>query len=90
MALLDARTLALMLSASDDLHDALALYADARGRQMRYYQAISRGFTPFYQSDSRLLPQLRDFFIAPATRLPMLRWLVAASVAGLVLSERPR
>ena len=40
-----------------------------RRRQMRYYQAISRGFTPFYQSDSRLLPPLRDFVIAPATRL---------------------
>ena len=55
-------------------------------RQMIYYQALSRGFTPFYQSDSRLLPPLRDFVVAPATRLPLARWLVAASVAGLVLA----
>ena len=57
---------------------------------MRYYQAISRGFTPFYQSDSRLLPPLRDFVIAPATRLPLARRFVAATVAGTVLDPRNR
>jgi 2-polyprenyl-6-methoxyphenol hydroxylase-like FAD-dependent oxidoreductase len=66
------------------LQEALAAYASKRRRQMVYYQALSRGFTPFYQSDSRILPPLRDYIIAPATRLPLVRWLVAASVAGLV------
>ena len=55
---------------------------------MSYYQWLSRGFTPFYQSDSRLLPPLRDFVIAPATRLPLVRRFVAASVAGLVLAPQ--
>jgi len=86
MAMLDARALQRVLHAADDLQAALAGYARQRRRQMAYYQALSRGFTPFYQSDSRILPPLRDFLIAPATRLPFARWLVAASVAGLVLA----
>jgi 2-polyprenyl-6-methoxyphenol hydroxylase-like FAD-dependent oxidoreductase len=84
MALLDALTLRTELVSSTDLQEALAAYARKRRRQMAYYQALSRGFTPFYQSDSRILPPLRDYIIAPATQLPLLRWLVAASVAGLV------
>jgi 2-polyprenyl-6-methoxyphenol hydroxylase-like FAD-dependent oxidoreductase len=86
MAMLDARALQLALRSHRDLQEALAGYALRRRRQMRYYQALSRGFTPFYQSDSRLLPPLRDLVIAPATRLPWVRWLVAASVAGLMFS----
>lgn len=85
MALLDARALQRALRPAGDLQDALRTYAAARRRQMIYYQALSRGFTPFYQSDSRFLPPLRDYLIAPATRLPLTRWLVAASVAGLML-----
>ena len=87
MALLDARSLASALRSGGDLQQALAAYGRRRRRQMTYYQALSRGFTPFYQSDSRLLPPLRDFIVAPATRLPFVRRLVAASVTGLVLAE---
>jgi salicylate hydroxylase len=86
MAMLDARALQLALRSTSDVQNALRNYAAARRRQMLYYQALSWGFTPFYQSDSRLLPPLRDYIIAPATRLPLARWLVTASVAGLVLA----
>jgi salicylate hydroxylase len=86
MAMLDAKALQLALRSTSDLQSALRAYATARRRQMVYYQALSWGFTPFYQSDSRVLPPLRDYVIAPATRLPLLRWLVTASVAGLVLA----
>jgi 2-polyprenyl-6-methoxyphenol hydroxylase-like FAD-dependent oxidoreductase len=86
MAFLDAAALAEALRMTNDLQIALADYARRRRRQMMYYQALSRGFTPFYQSDSRVLPPLRDFLIAPGTRLPLARRLVAASVAGLVLA----
>jgi salicylate hydroxylase len=86
MAMLDARALQLALRSAGDLRQALRTYAADRRRQMIYYQALSRGFTPFYQSDSRFLPPLRDYLVAPATRLPLARWLVAASVAGLVLA----
>ena len=88
MALLDAWALALALRSESDLDKALRIYARHRRRQMAFYQALSWGFTPFYQSDSRILPPLRDWAVAPATRLPLARWLVAASVAGLVLAPR--
>ena len=84
MAMLDAQALRTALLSWSDVQDALADYARKRRQQMVYYQALSRGFTPFYQSDSRILPPLRDYIIAPATRLPLIRWLVVASVAGLV------
>jgi 2-polyprenyl-6-methoxyphenol hydroxylase-like FAD-dependent oxidoreductase len=86
MAMLDARALQLALR-DEDLQPALERYARKRRRQMLYYQALSRSFTPFYQSDSRVLPPLRDFVVAPATRLPIVRWLVAASVAGLLAAS---
>lgn len=88
MAMLDAHTLARALRSHADLGVALRVYAAERRRQMVFYQALSSGFTPFYQSDSRVLPPLRDWLVAPATRLPLARWLVAASVAGLVLAPR--
>jgi 2-polyprenyl-6-methoxyphenol hydroxylase-like FAD-dependent oxidoreductase len=86
MAMLDARALQHALRSTRDLQKALSDYAAARRRQMVYYQALSWGFTPFYQSDSRVIPLLRDHVIAPATRLPLLRRLVATSVAGLMLA----
>jgi salicylate hydroxylase len=88
MAMLDSLALVLALRSHTDLGKALRAYATERRRQMVFYQALSWGFTPFYQSDSRILPPLRDWIIAPATRLPLARWLVAASVAGLVLAPR--
>ena len=90
MALLDAQALALALRSAPDLAAALAAYAALRRWHMRFYQALSALFTPFYQSDSRLLPPLRDWLIAPATRLPLARRFVAATVAGTVLDPRKR
>jgi 2-polyprenyl-6-methoxyphenol hydroxylase-like FAD-dependent oxidoreductase len=88
MALLDAWALREALRSEPDLGEALRTYATHRRRQMTYYQALSWGFTPFYQSDSRVLPPLRDWIVAPGTRLPLARRLVAASVAGLVMAPR--
>lgn len=88
MALLDAHALASALRVEADLGEALRTYATGRRAQMTFYQALSWGFTPFYQSDSRILPPLRDWIVAPGTRLPVARWFVAACVAGLVLAPR--
>jgi 2-polyprenyl-6-methoxyphenol hydroxylase-like FAD-dependent oxidoreductase len=86
MALLDAQALALALRQGRDIGAALQSYAAMRRWHMRFYQALSRLFTPFYQSDSQILPPLRDYLIAPATRLPLARTFVAAMVAGRVLN----
>lgn len=88
MALLDARALALALRRTRDVDAAINHYLTLRRRHVRFYQALSAAFTPFYQSDSRLLPPLRDWIVAPATRLPLARSLVAAMVAGVVPDPR--
>jgi 2-polyprenyl-6-methoxyphenol hydroxylase-like FAD-dependent oxidoreductase len=88
MALLDAYALALALRTTGDMADALARYATLRRWHVRFYQALSAMFTPFYQSDSCVLPVLRDWIVAPATRLPMVRGLAAAMVAGTILDPR--
>jgi 2-polyprenyl-6-methoxyphenol hydroxylase-like FAD-dependent oxidoreductase len=88
MAMLDARALALALRGNGDIANGLARYAALRRRHIRFYQFMSAIFTPFYQSDSRLLPPLRDWFVAPATRLPIVRRFVAGTVAGTIFDPR--
>ena len=88
MALLDAYALALALRGSADLADALSTYAALRRWHIRFYQSLSAMFTPFYQSDSGVLPPLRDWIVAPATRLPVIRGFVAAMVAGTIFDPR--
>ena len=88
MALLDAYALALALRTSGDVADALKIYAGLRRSHIRFYQAMSAMFTPFYQSDSRVLPWLRDWFVAPATGLPVVRGFTAAMVAGTIFDPR--
>jgi salicylate hydroxylase len=90
MALLDARALAFALHAHDDVASALAAYAHARRWHVRAYQALSATFTPFYQSDSAILPILRDRLLAPVIRLPYVRAFIATTVAGLLLDPRAR
>jgi 2-polyprenyl-6-methoxyphenol hydroxylase-like FAD-dependent oxidoreductase len=82
MALLDAAALALAIEQHQDLGDALTTYRRMRGWHIRLYQALSAFFTPFYQSDSRLLPALRDNLFAPVGWLPGMRQLLASLVAS--------
>jgi 2-polyprenyl-6-methoxyphenol hydroxylase-like FAD-dependent oxidoreductase len=88
MALLDAYALALALRSSGEMADALKTYAGLRRSHIRFYQVMSAMFTPFYQSDSRVLPWLRDWFVAPATGLPVVRGFTAAMVAGTIFDPR--
>ena len=88
MALLDAYALVLALRGASDLDAALRRYAALRRWHVRFYQSLSAMFTPFYQSDSAVLPPLRDWIVAPATRLPVARGLVAAMVAGTIFDPR--
>jgi 2-polyprenyl-6-methoxyphenol hydroxylase-like FAD-dependent oxidoreductase len=82
MALLDAAALGAGLGAGQGVRQALAIYRDIRRSHVRFYQAMSYIFTPFYQSDSALLPWVRDYLGGPISRLgPMPRWL-ASLVAG--------
>ncbi|CAN7388870.1 FAD-dependent monooxygenase [Bosea sp. LjRoot90] len=84
MALLDACALAVALDDAADLDVALRNYAQLRSWHVRLYQAASRMFTPFYQSDSAVLPLIRDKVVPPLARLPGADRMLALLVAGLV------
>lgn len=86
MALLDALALARAIDASDDVLAALPLYARMRRLHVRLFQAASAIFTPFYQSDSRWLPWLRDQVAAPISRLPIADALLARLVSGMTVA----
>ncbi|MGZ8406903.1 MAG: FAD-dependent oxidoreductase [Caulobacteraceae bacterium] len=90
MGLLDAWALAASVEQHADLSDALAAYARARRWHVRLYQGLSQVFTPFYQSDAALWPGLRDWLLAPATRVPGVPRLLAAMVAGQIGSPLRR
>ena len=81
MALLDAMALAEALTRDDPLRH----YARMRRWHVRSYQAMSALLTPLYQSDSRLLPPLRDHLLAPLGRLPPVRAALTRLVSGDLL-----
>jgi salicylate hydroxylase len=82
MALLDALALEVALKQSATLDEALALYGRMRRWHTRLFQWASAAFTPFYQSDSRVLPWVRDWLAAPLSRAPVLSQVLARLVSG--------
>lgn len=55
----------------------------ARRWHLRAYQGMSAAFTPQYQSDSRVLPMIRDHALAPLAR----SWPVARVLTRLVCGD---
>ena len=84
MALLDAYALSLALRRESNLAAGLASAVRLRRRHVRLYQQMSAWLTPVYQSDSRLLPFVRDRLVGPLSKLWPATWLQAAMVSGLV------
>lgn len=85
MALLDAQALARALH-TRTLARALPAYARARRLHTRIYQAMSWAFTPMYQSDSRLLPVLRDRLLFPASQIPPVPRVLTSLVCGTMVA----
>ena len=81
MALLDAMALVTALR----MEHPLPAYAAMRRWHVRSYQAMSAAFTPMYQSDSTLLPRLRNHLLAPFAPLPGIRHLLTRLVSGDML-----
>ena len=84
MALLDARALSKALQQTEGMA-ALKLFAKARRWHVRAYQVMSRVFTPQYQSDSRILPILRDRLLFPMAMIPPVPRLLTRLVRGDML-----
>ncbi len=90
MALLDALALIQAVDrAEGHVPVALQWYAEARRWHVRSYQAISHLFTPQYQSDSRVLPWLRDRILFPLSQVPPLPRLLTRLVCGDLLAPMP-
>ncbi|MGP6088237.1 FAD-dependent oxidoreductase [Antarctobacter jejuensis] len=86
MALLDAWAFARALEqARGDVALAAQWYAQARRWHVRGYQLMSRLFTPQYQSDSRILPRLRDRVFYPLSTMPPLPNVLTRLVCGDLL-----
>jgi 2-polyprenyl-6-methoxyphenol hydroxylase-like FAD-dependent oxidoreductase len=88
MALLDAEALAAALRDAGDVPMALVAYERRRRRHVRIYQAMSRLFTPAFQSNGAVLPWLRDRLVSPLDRVPLARRLTARIVAGYLGLDR--
>jgi 2-polyprenyl-6-methoxyphenol hydroxylase-like FAD-dependent oxidoreductase len=84
MALLDAASLAYALRNTGDVADALDSYAKARRFHVRLFQALSYLLTPFYQSDSTVVPFLRDTLVSTVARVPPVPRVLAAMVSGML------
>lgn len=84
MALLDALGLARALEANRDISLALDAYSRSRRGHIRLYQLASWMFTPAYQSDSRAIALIRDWLMAPLSRVWPMPKILAALVAGSI------
>lgn len=83
MALLDAWSLARGLAEGRTLAEKLRLAVSWRRDHVWLYQAVTRVFTPLYQSESRMLPALRDRVLAPLSRHWPARGIQAQLMSGL-------
>jgi len=91
MAFLDALALSQALKQHRDLAHALKDYTARRRAHLLFYQGLSDCLTPFYQSDNRILPAVRDWLIAPAMRRRGLVFkMAAAMVTGQMLNPVKR
>jgi salicylate hydroxylase len=82
MALLDAEAITMAIEQSFDLSEIGRRYRHLRADHVQLYQLLSFIFTPLYQSDSMLLPVLRDTIIHHFARWPLIRSLIAQVVSG--------
>jgi len=84
MALLDAYALALALRREQIVARALEAFVRLRRGHADLYHLLSAIFTPVYQSDSLLLPLIRDLVMGPVSKHWPATVVQAAMVSGLV------
>jgi len=84
MALLDSLALSQAIGINDDFSQFAPYYARMRRTHVKLFQAASLLLTPFYQSDSWLLPKIRDTLFEPVTKLPYSSKMVATLGSGLL------
>lgn len=90
MALLDAAGLAHALRSSREVEAALDIYCRSRRWHVRLFQTLSLAFTPFYQSDSTVIPFVRDRLVSTLAKVPPAPQILAGLVAGMTIDPLPR
>ena len=83
MGLLDALIIDECLRETDDVNAALNAYAHKRKRHVRFYQTASHWLTPFFQSDSYILPFIRDLTFGLMCKLPFIKTEMVRTLAGV-------
>ncbi len=91
MALLDAAALAQSLE-RHPLQTALSAYQKARRTHVHLYQLMSWTLTPMYQSDSKIMPWLRNWVLAPLSKIAPFPWLLSKIGSGNIIPpiQRPK
>ena len=82
LGLMDAWMLAKTLDDAPDLLSAFIRFERRRDPSVRYYRRASHLLTPFFQSRLAPLGWLRDAFMGPAHRVPLMRGLMGSTLAG--------
>lgn len=84
LALADALELGAALQEYPDaVDDALTLYVKRRNAHVRWFQTLSAALTPVFQSRSNVIGGLRDAFMAPVCRLPIIRQVMLDTLCGV-------
>jgi 2-polyprenyl-6-methoxyphenol hydroxylase-like FAD-dependent oxidoreductase len=89
LALLDAVALREALHGESTLPRALERYTAMRRAHSHFYGQASRWLTPWFQSDLRLLPWLRDMFMAWGGRLPVTGRIARQTLVGVQAGWKP-
>lgn len=84
MALLDAYALSTAL-AHYPVEKALKIYSRARRQHVAGYQMMSRLLTSLYQSDSVILPWVRNHVLAPLSPVWPFAHLLTKVAAGYII-----
>lgn len=82
MALMDAFALAKAIELAESLASISHSYRHSRADHVQLYQWLSYVFTPLYQSDSRVLPVVRNLAMHRLARMPVIRNVIASVVSG--------
>ena len=83
LALIDAVTIAHCVRTEGDALRAIAAYEKMRRPHVAYYQLTSRALTPAFQSDSRIMPWLRDTFLVAARHIPIGGYFTRTTLSGI-------
>ncbi len=84
MALLDSYAVAKALREAGSVADALDRTVALRRSHVGMFQFLSWMFTPVYQSDSRVLPFIRDRVVGPLSQMWPATEIQASMVTGLI------